>query len=74
MGWINGHRDGHKNSHIDSATGRNKRDNTRRGTFGGPPRSNGRVTSRAEWRRQQTTRQGRTEQPSSHGHRKGWLF
>jgi hypothetical protein len=73
MGWFNGRHDGHKHSHIDPATGRNKRDNTRRTTFGGPPRQNGRVTSRAEWRREQRTRGGRSEQPSRHGERRGWL-
>jgi hypothetical protein len=30
MSWLNGRRNGHNHSHIDPATGRNKRDNTRR--------------------------------------------
>ena len=38
-----------KNSHIDPATGRNKRDNTRRELHGMAPRRwNGRIVDRAE--------------------------
>ena len=56
-----------KNSRIDPATGRNKRDKcTQRATYGGPPRQlgTGKAVDRAAWRRAQKT--GRPVQ------RKGW--
>jgi hypothetical protein len=47
MGWLNGHYNGHKHSHIDPATGRNKRDNTRRQDLSqSPRRQNGRIADR----------------------------
>lgn len=65
MSWFTGkqhaHSGGHKSSRIDPSTGRNKRDNTRRaskgwGTTDRPRRQNGKIVSRAEWRRAQKTR------------------
>lgn len=47
--------------HIDPSTGRNRRDNLRRDTHGGPKRSNGRVVrkGRLEHQRTRRTRGGR---------------
>lgn len=43
--------------HIDTSTGQNKRNKvTQRDTYGGPPRQNGRVINRAQWRRDQRTK------------------
>jgi hypothetical protein len=59
MSWFNGHFNGHKYSHIDPSTGRNKRDKcTTRETHGGPPRQpgTGKAINRAAWRRAQRTR------------------
>jgi hypothetical protein len=44
-----------KHSHIDPATGRNKRDNTRREHKASPRRQNGRIVSRAASARKQRT-------------------
>ena len=47
----------HKHSHVDSSTGRNKRDKSpvteKRGIR--PERHNGKIISRADWRREQKT-------------------
>ena len=61
MGWLNGKRNGHKHSHIDPATGRNRRDKSplrarEQGRGGGVPRRNGKAVGRAEWRRARKTR------------------
>jgi hypothetical protein len=70
-------------SHIDRSTGRNKRDKSplRRtdatGDRGGAPErqlGTGKVINRAEWRRNQKTRQGRTEQPARSGGMRGWVW
>ena len=54
MGWLNGKRNGHDHSHIDPATGRNKRDKSPvRGR--GMTRQNGKVVDRAQQRRDQKT-------------------
>ena len=61
MSWLNGHRNGHSHSHIDPATGRNKRDKSplrtratgKRG--GGVPRANGKAVNRKAWRDSKVT-------------------
>jgi hypothetical protein len=48
MSWRNGRRNGHDHSHIDPATGRNKRDNTRREDRSqSPKRWDGKIVDRA---------------------------
>lgn len=57
MSWLSGHR----HSHIDPGTGRNKRDKSPLRTRetgsrgGGVPRRNGRAIDRAAWRRARKT-------------------
>jgi hypothetical protein len=48
MSWRNGRWNGHDHSHIDPATGRNRRDNTRREDFSqSPERWDGKIVDRA---------------------------
>ena len=52
----------HKSSHIDRSTGRNKRDKSPVTETRGirPQRHNGRIISRADWRREQKTSRAQT--------------
>jgi hypothetical protein len=47
-----------KNSRIDPATGRNRRDNTRRATHGGPQRHNGKVVPKGRLEHQRARATG----------------